>query len=97
MSILNREGLAKIISKKTELPVNDVLNVLDSFQETVISHVASGDEVKMMGFLAIEPTTRAPRIYKSPRTGEDIEVPASRGIRVRPMKNFRDRVIGEES
>lgn len=92
--ILNKEGLAKAVNKNTDVPVADVLRVIESIQENIISSIVEGTEVKLMGFLAIEPTDRAPRVYKNPRTGEDIDVPASRGIRVRPMKNFRDRVAG---
>lgn len=92
MPILNKEGLVKAIATDTGLSSSDVAKVVESLQETIISTVASGQEVKLMGFLSVEPTTRAPRVYKNPRTGEDIEVAESASIRVRPMKNFRDRV-----
>lgn len=92
MPTLNREGLAKAVAKETGLPLADVNDVLSSIQENIINTVADGDNVKLMGFLAIEPTERGPRRYKSPRTGEDVTIGPSRGIRLRPMKHFRDRV-----
>lgn len=92
MPILNKEGLVKAVASETGLTAADVAKVIDSVQETIINTVASGQEVKLMGFLSIEPTVRAPRTYKNPRTGEDFVAPESSGVRVRPMKNFRDRV-----
>lgn len=92
MPILNKSGLIEAISKSSELPVSTVAKVVESLQETIMATVASGMEVKLMGFLSIEPTTRSERQLKNPRTGEDILVPESKAIRVRAMKNFRDRV-----
>ncbi len=95
MPILNKEALAKTVAAETGISNADVAKVIDSIQETIISSVAGGQEVKLMGFLSIEPTVRAPRIYKNPRTGEDIAVDESAGIRIRPMKNFRERVADQ--
>jgi len=92
MPILNKDGLVKAVAGETGLSNADVAKVIDAVQETIMSSVASGQEVKLMGFLSIEPTVRAPRTYKNPRTGEDIEMSESPGIRIRAMKNFRDRV-----
>lgn len=92
MPILNKSGLIETISKSSDLPAEVVAKVVDSLQETVMDSVANGVEVKLMGFLSIEPTVRSERQLKNPRTGEDILVPASKAIRVRAMKKFRDRV-----
>lgn len=92
MPILNKSGLVDAVSKATELPSNVVAKVVDSMQETIMDTVAHGVEVKLMGFLSIEPAIRSARQLKNPRTGEDILVPESKTVRVRAMKNFRDRV-----
>lgn len=92
MPILNKAGLIDAISKRTDVSNSTVAEVIDALQETVIDTVANGVEVKLMGFLSIEPTIRSARQLKNPRTGEDILVPESKAIRVRAMKNFRDRV-----
>lgn len=92
MPILNKSGLIDAVSKNTEIPAATVAKVIESLQETVMDTVASGVEVKLMGFLSIEPTVRSERQLKNPRTGEDILVPESKSVRVRAMKNFRDRV-----
>jgi DNA-binding protein HU-beta len=92
MPILNKSGLIEAVSKNTDIPASVVAKVVDSLQETVMQTVASGVEVKLMGFLSIEPTVRSERNLKNPRTGEDILVPESKTVRVRAMKNFRDRV-----
>lgn len=92
MPILNKSGLVDAISKSSDVPQSVVAKVVEALQETIMDTVAGGVEVKLMGFLSIEPTTRSERNLKNPRTGEDILVPESKSIRVRAMKNFRDRV-----
>lgn len=96
MPILNKSGLIEAVSKSSDVPAGTVAKVVEAMQETIMSTVASGVEVKLMGFLSIEPTVRSERQLKNPRTGEDILVPESKSIRVRAMKNFRDRVGSED-
>jgi len=92
MPILNKADLVESISKKTAVEKAVVTKVVDSLQEIVMDTVARGIEVKLMGFLAVEPSVRSARELKNPRTGETIEVPASKTVRIRAMKHFLDRV-----
>jgi len=96
MPILNKADLVESISKNTAIEKAVVAKVVDALQETVMATVARGVEVKLMGFLAIEPSVRSARELKNPRTGETVEVPASKTVRVRAMKHFLDRVRATE-
>ncbi len=96
MPIMNKSGLVDAIASKTSLPSATVAQVIDELQETVMSEVASGTDVKLLGFLAIERVTRSERLFTNPKTGEQATVPEVNAVKVRAMKNFRDRVRESE-
>lgn len=64
-----------------------VVDVLD-----VIAASAAKGEVSLAGFGKFTVTRRPARPGRNPRTGEAMFIAASRGIRFRPAKAFKDRV-----
>ena len=61
----------------------------------VLAAIAAGDargEVSLAGFGKFSVTNRPARAGRNPRTGEPMFIAASRGIRFRPAKAFKDRV-----
>lgn len=92
MPVLNKPAIVASIAEKTGSSKADAERFLNAFQDTVIDAVSEGSEVKISGFVAFSAVTRKARVMKSPRTGEDIEVPESTAPRVRALKHFRDRV-----
>lgn len=64
-----------------------VVDVLDA-----IAGSAAKGEVALAGFGKFSITKRAARAGRNPRTGEPMFIAASRGIRFRPAKAFKDRV-----
>jgi DNA-binding protein HU-beta len=57
-----------------------------------IAGSAAKGEVALSGFGKFSVTTRQARAGRNPRTGEPMFIAASRGIRFRPAKAFKDRV-----
>ncbi len=64
-----------------------VVDVLDA-----IAASAAKGEVSLAGFGKFSVTNRPARAGRNPRTGEPMFIAASRGIRFRPAKAFKDRV-----
>jgi DNA-binding protein HU-beta len=48
--------------------------------------------VKLTGFAAFAPATRSARVMRNPRTGDNIEVPETKIVSIRPLKRFKDTV-----
>ena len=54
--------------------------------------VAAGDKVQLVGFGTFEPRERSAKTGKNPRTGESIEIPASKIPAFKAGKAFKDIV-----
>lgn len=97
MSVLNKATLIDEVAEATGSSKAATERFLNAFQDKIIESVARGEEVKLTGFAAFTPATRAARTMKNPRTGEDLDVPAAKTVRIRALKRFRDAISGTDS
>lgn len=95
MPILTKQELIAKIAEETGSSKAATSRFLDSLQNTVMNAVAEGKEVKLTGFAAFAPAIRSSRTIKNPQTGEDIEVPAVKVVKIRPLGVFRSLLKGE--
>lgn len=91
---INKPTLIDEIAEKTGQTKADTDRFLTALEDVVTSHVVEGDDVKISGFVAFSPSVRAARVAKNPRTGEDLNIPESKVVRIRPLKAFKDKVSG---
>lgn len=90
--MLNKSSLVSEVAERTGESKAATERTLEALQDVIIEAVADGQKVQLTGFAAFAPADRAARKMKNPRTGEDINVPASRTVRIRPLKRFKDEV-----
>lgn len=95
MPILNKAGLIEHLAEETGQTKAQAERFLLAFQDKVIDAVANGEDVKLTGFASFEPVTRAARTMRNPRTGDSLEVPETKSVRIRPLKRFKDAIGGE--
>ncbi|WP_028245794.1 HU family DNA-binding protein [Pseudoclavibacter soli] len=79
---LNRSELVAEVAKKTGETQTAVNGVLDAVFETVAANIAEGVKVTVPGWIAFERTDRAARTGRNPQTGETLNIPASKGVKV---------------
>ena len=89
---MNRSELVSAVAEKTEVSSKDVDSVLRTMQEVVVDAVKSGEKVTLQGFVAFERTERDARKGRNPATGESIDVPASKGVKVSAGSTFKKDV-----
>ncbi len=75
---MNKEQLVGKIVEKSGLKKADAVKALAAFQESVTEALKDGDKVQLIGFGTFSVRDRAPRVARSPRTGETIQVDASK-------------------
>lgn len=66
--------------------------ILDTALETIQKMVSKGDEVAFIGFGTFKCGKRAARTGRNPRTGEAIQIPASKTPKFAAGKGFKDEV-----
>ena len=76
---MNKTELVAAVAAKTEMSKKNAEKAVAAVLETVAETLAAGEKVQLVGFGTFEAREREARIAKNPRTGETVEVAASRG------------------
>ena len=75
---MNKTELVAAVAAKTELSKKNAEKAVAAVLETVAETLAAGEKVQLVGFGTFEIREREARTAKNPRTGETVEVAASR-------------------
>ena len=87
---MNKNELIAAMAEKSGLTKKDAGAALDAFASSVLDALKNGDKVQLVGFGTFEVKSRAARTGKNPRTGEAVEIPASKAPSFKPGKAFKD-------
>ena len=80
---MNKSELVEAIAAKTDMNKADVDAAITGMFEVVADHVSKTDvKVSIPGWISFQQATRAPRQGRNPRTGETIQIPATKGVKV---------------
>jgi DNA-binding protein HU-beta len=89
---MKKAELLAEVAKKTGLSKSDVDAVIKETIETIKETIAKGDKVSFIGFGSFELTHRAGRKTKIPNTDKIVEVPASKSVKFKVGKQFKEAV-----
>ena len=89
---MNKQELIHKIATDAELTQKQASAALDSVLDTIVSTVASGDKVQLVGFGTFEAKKRGARIGRNPQTKETVEIPASVVPAFKAGKAFKEAV-----
>lgn len=89
---MNKAELISAVAEKSGLTKKDATAVLTAIIDTVETSLKNGDSVQIMGFGTFEVRDRAARKGRSPQTGEEIEIKASKTPAFKPGKQLKDAV-----
>ena len=86
---MNKAELVSAVSESSGLSQSQVRTALDSILQAVSSALASGAEVRLVGFGSFTSAFRPAGPARNPRTGEAVRRPASRTVRFRAGEGLR--------
>jgi DNA-binding protein HU-beta len=81
-AVANQAGIAKSAAEET----------INAFLGTVTSAVVKGDAVQLIGFGSFGTGARAARAGRNPKTGEPLQIAASKTVKFTAGKAFKDAV-----
>ena len=84
---MNRLDIIKAVSKVLTTKGESALAVETTF-ETVRAALSRGEKVVISNFGTFRVKSRQPRTGRNPKTGEQVSVPARRGVRFKASKNL---------
>jgi len=89
---MNKAELISAVAKAAELNRKDADKAVNALVDVITDALRNGDKVQIVGFGAFEAKERAARIARNPRTGEEIEIPASKSVSFKVGKALKDEV-----
>ena len=89
---MKKAEVVRKVAKQANMTITDTEKVLNLFLDTIEDALAEGEEVRLVGFGSFEVRTRAGRVGKNPRTGEDIQIPTCKLPAFRAGKALKEKV-----
>lgn len=86
---MNKSELVDHVRGAVDLDRRTAETAVNAFLSAVVSDVKAGRKVSISGFGAFNPTARAARIGRNPKTGVPVKIAASKGVRFAPATAFK--------
>ncbi len=91
---MNKTDLVDAVAQATDTSKADASNAVDAVFDTITGALKGGDGVQLIGFENFSVADRAARQGRNPRTGEAIQIAASKQPKFKAGKALKDAVNG---
>lgn len=89
---MNKNDLVTAVATDAGLSKVDAAKAVDGVFDAISGALAAGDEVRLVGFGTFSVSARAASEGRNPRTGEPIDIPASKQPKFKAGKGLKDSV-----
>ena len=89
---MKKEDLLRFVADKAGITQKAAGEAVNAVLEGISSALERGDSVSLIGFGSFKVAERAAREGRNPRTGEKINIPASKSVKFTPGKAFKERI-----
>jgi DNA-binding protein HU-beta len=89
---VNKNDLVAVVADKTGLSKADSAKAVDSVFDSITDTLKGGTEVRLVGFGTFSVANRRASQGRNPRTGEPIQIPASKQPKFKAGKGLKEAV-----
>ncbi|SHF65128.1 DNA-binding protein HU-beta [Desulforamulus putei DSM 12395] len=89
---MNKNELISLAANKANMSKKTIEEVLTAILESIEESLAKGDKIQLVGFGTFEAKLRKAREGRNPKTGETIQIPATRVPVFKPGKSLKDTI-----
>lgn len=89
---MNRKELVADVAQRSGESAQAVDRVLKALEEGLAAALAAGERVAIPGFFTADVQQRAARTGRNPQTGETLEIPAGRTVRLKAGAGLKSAV-----
>ena len=89
---MNKTELIAAVADKADLSKKDAEAAITAAVEAITAALAEQEKVQLVGFGSFEVKARAARVARNPKTGEAVQIPASKAPVFKPGKALKDAV-----
>lgn len=87
---MTKSELISAVAEKTGMTKKDSDAVVNAVVETIMSALASGEKVQIVGFGTFEVKTRAEHVGRNPYTGEPMTIAESKHVSFSAGKTLKE-------
>jgi len=92
---MTKTELIDAIASKIDLPRGAAERAVNTIFDDIVAALKGGDKVNISGFGTFQVSSRKERTGRNPKTGEAIQIPASRAAKFKPGKVLKDALNPE--
>ena len=89
---MNKNDLVASVAEAADISKADAAKAVDATFESVAAELSGGGEVRLVGFGTFSVADRRASTGRNPRTGESIQIPASKQPKFKAGKGLKDSV-----
>ena len=89
---MNKNDLVAAVADGADLSKADAAKAVDAVFESITGSLKGGGEVRLVGFGTFSVANRKASTGRNPRTGEAIQIPASKQPKFKAGKGLKDAV-----
>ncbi len=86
---MNKNDLVEVVAEKAGLSKADATKAIDAVFEGITETLTKGEDVRLVGFGTFDVSNRAATEGRNPRTGEKIQIPASKQPKFKAGKGLK--------
>jgi DNA-binding protein HU-beta len=87
---MTKADLIESVASKVDLPRATAERAVNMLLDDIVVALKQGDKVNISGFGTFSVSTRKARTGRNPKTGESIEISASRAAKFKAGKTLKD-------
>jgi DNA-binding protein HU-beta len=89
---MTKAELVATIANEVDIAKSQAEKAVDGFVSAVSEALSVGDKLTLVGFGTFSVGTRSQREGRNPRTGEKIQIPASKVVKFKSGKTLSEKV-----
>ena len=93
---MNKQDLVSKVAESSELSKQKAATAVDAVIDAIKGSLKKGDDVRLVGFGTFTVSQRAATTGRNPRTGEPIQIPASKQPKFKAGKELKEAVNGKK-
>ncbi|ADL06577.1 transcriptional regulator [Lacrimispora amygdalina] len=89
---MNKAELIAAVAEKAELSKKDAEKAVKALTDVISEELVKGEKIQLVGFGTFEVSERAAREGRNPKSGEVMNIPASKTPKFKAGKALKDMV-----
>jgi DNA-binding protein HU-beta len=87
---MTKAELIESVANKTDLPKAIAERAVNTMFDDIVAALKAGDKISISGFGTFAVSSRKARTGRNPKTGDAIEIPASKSAKFKAGKSLKD-------